>query len=616
MLKKSQKTNNSYLIKQLPQATVFVDIRKAIVFVSDKWLYDFDFASSAVIGKSIISLFKNSNMEWQNAISECLKELPNLTLTESHIDANGIKKWYELQSTPWYDENENVIGTILQMKDITVRVLAENKLEKLEVIFEDISEIAEIGFWDYNLAEDKMFWDSRTKAIHEVAEDYSPNFIDSLNFYKLGNSRNTISMTVNKAITHEVPFSEKLQIVTAKGNELRVITSGKPLYKNGKFSGMVGTIQNVNERHLNEEKTHENQRLLRTLIDNLPLGVSIKDLESRRILVNKSEMEFCNVTSEQDIIGKDDFNFFDKSQAEITRKDDLAVMRDLKPILRKEVTHNEGNDEQSTYLISKIPLIDSDEHAYGLVSIRMNISEIKQKELELRKLIDVTSSQNKKLINFAHIVSHNLRSHSANISMLLDFLAAEKSDLERGKLMKMLLKASNNLLETLDNLNEVVHITTNTSLRKKQVKLNTKIAAVKQNLSAELNQHNIKVLNSIRDNVKIRVVPAYIDSILTNFMTNVIKYRSPKRNSFVKLSSSTEENYTVLHIEDNGLGIDLDKYGEKLFGMYKTFHENKDAKGIGLYITKNQIEAMGGKIAVDSTVGKGTTFKIYFNDKD
>ncbi|MBT8312250.1 MAG: ATP-binding protein, partial [Flavobacteriaceae bacterium] len=75
-------------------------------------------------------------------------------------------------------------------------------------------------------------------------------------------------------------------------------------------------------------------------------------------------------------------------------------------------------------------------------------------------------------------------------------------------------------------------------------------------------------------------------------------------------------DYTVLKITDNGLGIDLDKYGEKLYGMYKTFHDKPDARGIGLYITKNQIEAMNGKIAVESEVGKGTTFNIYFNEKN
>jgi signal transduction histidine kinase len=101
-----------------------------------------------------------------------------------------------------------------------------------------------------------------------------------------------------------------------------------------------------------------------------------------------------------------------------------------------------------------------------------------------------------------------------------------------------------------------------------------------------------------------------------NFFTNVIKYRSPDRPPVIKLRVSSEEHYTVLSIEDNGLGIDLERHRDKLFGMYKTFHENQDARGIGLYIVKNQIEAMNGKITVQSKVGVGTVFKIYFNEKD
>ncbi len=81
--------------------------------------------------------------------------------------------------------------------------------------------------------------------------------------------------------------------------------------------------------------------------------------------------------------------------------------------------------------------------------------------------------------------------------------------------------------------------------------------------------------------------------------------------SIVTLDCYKEDHFTVLQVKDNGLGIDLKKYGDKLFGMYKTFHGNKDARGIGLFICKNQIETMGGKIEVESELDIGTTFKIY-----
>jgi signal transduction histidine kinase len=103
---------------------------------------------------------------------------------------------------------------------------------------------------------------------------------------------------------------------------------------------------------------------------------------------------------------------------------------------------------------------------------------------------------------------------------------------------------------------------------------------------------------------------------LLNLISNSIKYCSKNGNSYVHLSTIINDNYTILIVEDNGLGIDLERNGSKLFGMYKTFHKHEDARGVGLFITKNQIEAMGGKVEVISEVNKGTTFKVFLlNEK-
>ena len=91
-----------------------------------------------------------------------------------------------------------------------------------------------------------------------------------------------------------------------------------------------------------------------------------------------------------------------------------------------------------------------------------------------------------------------------------------------------------------------------------------------------------------------------------------MKYRHKERPAQIVLSTNTVDNKLVLNIADNGVGINLEKYKEKLFGLYKTFHGNSDARGVGLFITKNQIEAMGGKIEVESEINIGTTFKILF----
>ena len=111
--------------------------------------------------------------------------------------------------------------------------------------------------------------------------------------------------------------------------------------------------------------------------------------------------------------------------------------------------------------------------------------------------------------------------------------------------------------------------------------------------------------------LELKVIPAYWESVLLNLTSNALKYRSPERKARIRISNEREGNYQVLSVQDNGLGIDLTRYGDKIFGMYKTFHQNEDARGIGLFITKNQIEAMGGKIESQSEVGLGSQFKVY-----
>jgi PAS domain S-box-containing protein len=423
-------------------------------------------------------------------------------------------------------------------------------------------------------------------------------------------------MAIYSANQKRTPWNEKLQIITAKGNEKWVNVSGKPLYKNGEYVGLIGIVQDITDFVQKEQKTKDNEHLLKTLINNLPLQVYIKDTQSKKLLANKSELQFLGIENESDIIGKDDFDLYDRATAQKFRDEDIEVMISQIPMLNKELTRNSPDGSIVTSLSSKIPLIGENGEVTGLVGISMDISEQKQKQIELKNLISVTSSQNKKLINFAHIVSHNLRSHSANFAMLLDFLANEEDDKERHKIMEMLMDSSQNLMETLHNLNDIVAINTESNIIKKEINFNNNLNAVLKQINAQLNKTKATVISEVSDDVNINVVPEYLKNILTNIITNALKYKKPKVDPIIKLSVTYVQNYTVISIEDNGLGLDLKKYGSKLFGMYKTFHGNSDAKGLGLYITKNQIEAMQGKISATSQVGIGSTFNLYFNDKN
>ena len=128
----------------------------------------------------------------------------------------------------------------------------------------------------------------------------------------------------------------------------------------------------------------------------------------------------------------------------------------------------------------------------------------------------------------------------------------------------------------------------------------------------DFNKNGIKVTNSVSDEFSVNFIPAYLDSILLNLTTNAVKYSNPKTNSKLEFFEEENDDYKILCVKDNGLGIDLNKHKDHIFGMYKTFHKHKNATGIGLFITKNQIESLAGKIEVESQVGVGTTFRIFF----
>lgn len=616
MLRETQILTNNYLIKQLPIATAFVNTRFEVVHASDKWVSCFDFNPSTIFGKTIHNLFEHIDEDWQNALDSCLSGIHSKAHLMRHIDKEKNERWFEWANIPWYDDKENVIGIIVQAQNITKHIQNEIKAEKLQMLLHETCEISKIGSWEFNPHTNELYWCDTVKKIHEAPMDFVPTIDFAVNSYKEGYSRNLISKVVEDAIQKGTPWHEKVQLKTLKGNEIWVIAAGKPIFKKGELVSLIGTFQDVNEQTLKDIRIQESENLLRTLIDNLPLNVYIKDLESRKILVNKSECEYLGVKNEKELLGKNDFDLYDKKIAQISRNEDLQVLNSLKPIIGKETINITKNGKATYFLTSKIPVKGIDGKATSLVGFSLDISKLKQKEEELRDLINVSSLQNKKLINFAHIVSHNLRSHTANFSMLLDFLINENNEEEKNKIVNMLTNASDNLLETLDNLNEVVAINTNINLSKQPLHLNSNIQAVEQNLLAFLKNNNATIINKITDDVYIKAIPAYMESILMNFMTNAIKYKSPNRAPIITLTTKRSQDYIILSIADNGLGIDLKKYGSKLFGMYKTFHENSDARGIGLYITKNQVEAMNGKIITTSKVGKGTTFNIHFHEKN
>jgi signal transduction histidine kinase len=231
-----------------------------------------------------------------------------------------------------------------------------------------------------------------------------------------------------------------------------------------------------------------------------------------------------------------------------------------------------------------------------------------------KRLLALTNQQNARLQNFAYIISHNVRSHSANLTALVDLLQAATEKSQATMFLQMLKTSTDKLADTIVNLNEIVTATSIGPQVKEPRYLCQEVTRTLEALNVLLHQTQVTVSITIPEEVTVNVVPAYLDSILLNLFSNAIKYRSRLAAPRIELGCYREEDYVVLTITDNGQGFDLERNKNKVFGMYKTFHHNEDARGLGLFITKNQVEAMNGKIEVTSAVGVGSTFKVYFSE--
>lgn len=252
----------------------------------------------------------------------------------------------------------------------------------------------------------------------------------------------------------------------------------------------------------------------------------------------------------------------------------------------------------------------------GIIAHSADVTAIKLLEQQVELSNRTINQQNKSLLNFANIVTHNLRSYAGNLKMMLELYENEKDETQRQIIFEFLKEVSAGFSSSVDNLSDVVRVQNLSDLPMQQLCLHTYINKATDVLRAEITQTGAQIHNFVPPDVYIDAIPAFLESIILNFLTNAIKYRHPGRTPEVLLYAFIIGDETVLHIKDNGIGIDLEKHREKLYGMYQTFHANTDATGIGLFITKYQIDSMGGHIGVESEVGKGTEFRIYFKTKN
>lgn len=288
----------------------------------------------------------------------------------------------------------------------------------------------------------------------------------------------------------------------------------------------------------------------------------------------------------------------------------------LHPIYRNEyrILCKDGNYKWISD-VGKIVEMDDNGKAIRVIGTHTDITKRVEEQENLIKTVDLITKQNKKLKNFAHIVTHNLKEHSGNFESLLSFYDQADNDSERKELMFYLKTLSQSLNKTIANLNEIVSVQSNKETEIKTLQISNYFERILSLLEVVLFDNNATINNNIDKELIVYFSPAYLESIIQNLISNAIKYKHPERDPAIDLDSYISDDYIYITIADNGIGIDLDKFGNDIFGLYKTFHHNENAEGVGLYLVKNQIESFGGRVIIESEVNKGTTFTLKFPNK-
>lgn len=293
----------------------------------------------------------------------------------------------------------------------------------------------------------------------------------------------------------------------------------------------------------------------------------------------------------------------DDIESEIDKINNLRLGLITEFRMQTRYIHKEGHIKWAN--IVETPLWNEDEQPKSNILIIEDITDRKAAD-------DLVNEQNKRLLNFSYIVSHNLRSHASNIQAITNLLEITESEAERKEMVDLLKTVSGSLNDAMLNLNKVVNIQTSIDISTEPLNLSVFIRKTLDILNDQVVLKKAVIKNNVPDNIMVNYNPAYLESILLNFIFNAIRYSHPDRIPEIELSTVIDGGQIVLQVEDNGIGIDLDKHGDQLFGMYKTFNGNPDSKGVGLFISKNQIDAMGGKVLVESAPDIGTKFMIYF----
>jgi PAS domain S-box-containing protein len=524
---------------------------------------------------------------------------------------NDAEQYYWLESTITNLLGDaSIKGIVLNSRDVTIRKKLTEDLAANTERLKSAQKIAKLGYFEYDFKHQSIFCSDEVFEILQIEK----KIFSDLDFSVIENivhpeDRIVVRTDIENAVRGEKDLNIECRLKTNDGSEKVVLAMGGVVQdKAGAKEKFSVTLQDITDSKMALLALQTMEGRFKSLFENSIDGVLIT-LPSGEIISGNPAV--CKMLGyEEDEITE--FKRSDILDIESASVKQMMEERNRSGVFLGEISMKHKDGHIIPTEITSINMKDAQGNTYHSNIIR-DITEKKKIEEEQQSLTQELIKNNQDLQQFSFITSHNLRAPVANLISILNLYDKKKPEDEFNQLLiEKFEEATLQLNSTLNDLINVLVIKSNTNVEKQDLNLDNVLSEVRKGID-NLLQVNKGVITADFSEVEIvKYNRIHLESIFLNLLTNAIRYRSSERKPVIHIRSYREGKWVVVSFTDNGLGIDLKRYGDRLFGLYQRFHESKEGKGLGLYMVNSQVVTMGGKIEVESEPGKGSTFKVYF----
>jgi|GEM_PF-5371488 len=518
------------------------------------------------------------------------------------------------------------------------------ELLKANQLLEQIQELSKIGHWELDLVAQKVYWSKETKAIHEVPDDYVPNLEESINFYD-ELSRPIVEKVISTAIEKREKWDVKLGIITAKGNHKWVRATVKVHVEEGEVTRLFGVIHDITEEKMALDELLQRENSIAELNSNLEEQIKARNEELKEsrhkyqklydyapemmisVECDTRKIVGCNLTTcntlgylKAELIGSDLTQIYHKDVLPKVNNA-LEKLKRTGKLLSERLVVVTKNNETIDVVLSAIAVKNKEGKTIRSNSILKDVTKLVRIENKLKsinhdleKRVDERTAElskaNEELEEFTYIATHDLKSPLASIKGHLEIIKNEmgNSNLIADRSIHWIAEAIENAESKIQNIIDIARIKSTKEEVYSTINLVDLVSKIRNNLTLEQSSQIENFTIHESNNMEVRSNKLYVETILNNLIGNAIKFRKPGQKVLIEVQIKKIEKGIELRIKDDGLGINMEKDKTKLFKMFHRIHDHVEGSGIGLYLSSKMIENLGGKIEVESELGKGTTF--------